>query len=106
MGVLKWDFYEWCLQENTCKNVEITEEDKLIASASLDLPAFAHHTRIPFFAEVAYEDDCSLWWEEGCVVSSSFIATSIIFDKLLFCHMIPSVRVPIYIISSANSLVA
>ena len=37
-----------CVQE-TLMDLEEVEEEKSIASASLDLPMFLHHTRAPLF---------------------------------------------------------
>ncbi|XP_059663242.1 bifunctional riboflavin kinase/FMN phosphatase-like isoform X2 [Cornus florida] len=45
---------------NTSAEIEIVEEDKLIASDSLDLPVYAHHTCASFFSEASFEDDCCL----------------------------------------------
>lgn len=45
---------------NASSDKEILEEDKLIAKNSLDSSAFTHHSCIPFFSEVAFEDNCTL----------------------------------------------
>ncbi|GMP67468.1 hypothetical protein CsSME_00027447 [Camellia sinensis var. sinensis] len=44
-------------EENRVSDIEIPEEDKSIARASLDLPVFGHHTCFSFFSEASFEDD-------------------------------------------------
>ncbi|KAL7215859.1 hypothetical protein ACSBR1_027910 [Camellia fascicularis] len=44
-------------EENRVSDIEIPEEDKSIARASLDWPVFGHHTCFSFFPEASFEDD-------------------------------------------------
>ncbi|CAK9143892.1 unnamed protein product [Ilex paraguariensis] len=49
-----------CSMGNKSGDIGILEEDKLIANASLDLPAFANRSCIAFLSEVACEDDSAV----------------------------------------------